>query len=142
VATVPSAVAVRACSQSEIQSSIGRFFVTWNQRDRSAFESLFDTNAELDLATKQQDTLSEGPEGYRVAEGSNAILAPAAQQWSLGETLNYRGITLFANGGYADNVVATFRDGTTQRFDEAKFAYDCSDHGLSHVEVVSSGAAR
>jgi hypothetical protein len=108
-----------ACTRTEITAAVARFFGRWNQHDTAAFGQLFDANGVLDMATKHQDTLA-GHGAWVSSGGQDAIKAFAARQWTLGEKLSYRGISVITgggsvgDGGYAGHVLATFTDRTRQ----------------------------
>jgi hypothetical protein len=136
-----------ACTRTEITAAVARFFGRWNQHDTAAFVQLFDANGVLDIATKHQDTLA-GHGAWSAAAGRTPSKAFAARQWTLGEKLSYRGISVITgggsvgDGGYAGHVLATFTDGTRQPMTEAKFVYDCASHAFAHVVIVSAKAAQ
>lgn len=93
-------------------------------------------------------TPSPGTEPGSAAAGRTPSKAFAARQWTLGEKLSYRGISVITgggsvgDGGYAGHVLATFTDGTRQPMTEAKFVYDCASHAFAHVVIVSAKAAQ
>ncbi|MBV8940355.1 MAG: hypothetical protein JO240_01330, partial [Solirubrobacterales bacterium] len=105
----------------------------------------FDAQGELDMATKHQDSLHD--RAWTDSAGPSAIAAFAAAQWRLGEHLSYRGMDLYTGpygpggGAEVNDVVARFADGTVQLIEEAKFNYDCLASALTHVVIISVGAA-
>jgi hypothetical protein len=139
----------RGCGRQRVhagrgQGGISGFFQAWNRRDTAALGRLFTVDGVLDMATKDQDTLTG--QGWASASGRGMIAAFAQRQWRLGEKLSYRGLMIgfngaAGNGGYASNVLASFADGKMQPMTEAKFAYRCTGHAFAHVVIVSAKAA-
>lgn len=132
------------CTRVEIKAGIGRFFDAWNMHDPAAVARLCTIDGVLDMATKHQDTLTG--QGWVSAEGRRMIAAFAERQWRRGETLSYRSVTIVFSrgaleGGLVNGVVARFADGAVQPMDEAKLAYDCTDHAFHHVVITSAKAA-
>jgi hypothetical protein len=142
VSSTPAAI---VCTRAEVKAAISHFFGAWNHRDAAALGRLFTVDGVLDMATKHQDTVTG--HDWASAGGRGMIAAFAERQWRLGEKLSYRGLTIDLNGGvagdggYANNVLASFTDGTVQPMDEAKFIYGCASHTFAHVVIVSAKPA-
>jgi hypothetical protein len=132
------------CTATQIQAAIGHFFGDWNHRDATALGQLFTASGDLDMATKDQDTLASGAwDSAGGGPGARGMIAAFAErQWRLGELLSYSGIEAIDLGGGDAAVVARFADGTVQPMEEAKFAYDCQSQAFFHVVIISAQAAR
>jgi hypothetical protein len=136
--------AARVCTAAQIKAAIGDFFGDWNHRDAAALGRLFTADGDLDMATKDQDTLASGAwDSAGGGPGARGMIAAFAErQWRLGEMLSYSGIEAIDLGGGDAAVVARFADGTVQPMEEAKFAYDCASQAFFHVVIISAQAAR
>jgi hypothetical protein len=136
--------AARVCTAVQIKAAIGDFFGDWNHRDAAALGRLFTADGDLDMATKDQDTLASGAwDSAGGGPGARGMIAAFAErQWRLGEVLAYRGIEAIDLGGGDAVVAARFADGAVQPMEEAKFHYDCPSQAFSHVVITSAGAAR
>jgi hypothetical protein len=132
------------CTAVQIKAAIGDFFGDWNHRDAAALGRLFTADGDLDMATKDQDTLASGAwDSAGGGPGARGMIAAFAErQWRLGEVLAYRGIEAIDLGGGDAAVVARFADGAVQPMEEAKFHYDCPSQAFVHVVIISAGAAR
>src|SRR5580700_7667257 len=108
--------AASVCTATQIKAAIGHFFGDWNHSDAAALGSLFTADGDLDMATKDQDTLASG--AWDSAGGG-----PGAR-------------------GMIAAVAARFADGTVQPMNEAKFHYDCQSQAFFHVVIISAQAAR
>ncbi|MGH3195683.1 MAG: hypothetical protein ACRDOH_28915 [Streptosporangiaceae bacterium] len=136
--------AASVCTAAQIKAAIGDFFGDWNHRDAAALGRLFTADGDLDMATKDQDTLASGAwDSAGGGPGTRGMIAAFAErQWRLGEVLSYSGIEAIDLGGGDAAVVARFADGTVQPMEEAKFAYDCQSQAFFHVVIISAKAAR
>jgi hypothetical protein len=54
----PGAAAGGVCTRAEVKAAISGFFQAWNRRDTAALGRLFTVDGVLDMATKDQDTLT------------------------------------------------------------------------------------
>lgn len=143
-----STPAASACTRAKIKVAISHFFYTWNHRDAAALERLFTLDGVFEMATKHQNTFTGHTWASVGGPGARRMIAGFAErQWRLGEKLSYRGIGIDLNGGeagdggFANNVVASFADGTRQPMEEAKFIYDCASQAFVHVVITSAKAA-
>jgi len=133
------------CDDAQVRSAVSRFFTDWNGRDPRALGRLFSpSEGELDLATKDQDTLHDSE--WSEAMGRRGIAAFAAAQWRLGENFIYHGMDIYSptgglGGAEVDRVRAIFGDGDLQPVEEAKFNYSCGQ-GLTHVVIISAARAK
>jgi hypothetical protein len=136
--------AASVCTATQIKAAIGHFFGDWNHRDAAALGSLFTADGDLDMATKDQDTLASGAwDSAGGGPGARGMIAAFAErQWRLGELLSYSGIEAIDLDGGDAAVVARFADGTVQPMNEAKFHYDCQSQAFFHVVIISAQAAR
>src|SRR5271165_6113871 len=140
------ALAALPCGRAQIRSAVGRFFATWDHRDRRSFARLFDATGAFDMATKNQDTLHH--QEWTDSAGRGPIATFAARQWRLGEVLSFHGMTIYVGGSPAwlggaevHHVVTRFAGGSVQPVEEAKFNYDCSERAFTHVVIISAGVA-
>ena len=59
----PVTPAAMVCTAAQIKVAIGDFFGDWNHRDAAALGRLFTASGDLDMATKDQDTVASGAWG-------------------------------------------------------------------------------
>ena len=130
------------CSSGDAVAAIKAFVTAWNQRDPGALAATLTPTTELDMSSRNQRALPPAVRGgFTSSQGIRSILRFARTQWRAGETLTYSGTRVFANGGYALNLTATFSDNTRQRMTEAKFVYDCAQAGLTHIVIASAAVS-
>ena len=136
--------AASVCTAAQIKAAIGDFFGDWNHGDAAALGRLFTADGDLDMATKDQDTLASGAwDSTGGGPGARGMIAAFAErQWRLGEKLSYSGIEAIDLGGGDAAVVARFADGTVQPMKEAKFHYHCASQAFVHVVIISAEAAQ
>lgn len=138
-------LSAQMCNRHRIMPAVRGFFTFWDHRDKRPFGQLFEAQGILDMATKNQDTLHD--QAWTDNGGRRAIVAFAVSQWRLGELLSYHGMEIYTappggiGGAEVDDVFARFSDGSVQLIEEAKFNYDCSQGGFTHVVIISAGIA-
>jgi hypothetical protein len=138
-------LSAQTCNRQRIMPAVRGFFTFWDHRDKRPFGQLFEAQGILDMATKNQDTLHD--QAWTDNGGRRAIVAFAVSQWRLGELFSYHGMEIYTappggiGGAEVDDVFARFSDGSVQRIEEAKFNYDCSQGGFTHVVIISAGIA-
>jgi hypothetical protein len=145
-APVPHTTKPRAaptCTGTDITAAVRAFVDAWNSHDPGLLAAALTPTAELDMSEKRQRARPPAVGGgFTATQGITHVVHFAEHQWQRGEQLTYAGVRPFLNGANAVDMVARFDGNKRQRMSEAKFAYDCSQAGFSHIVIVAREIAR
>jgi hypothetical protein len=131
-----------SCGPGAASSGVRAFIAAWNRHDAARMRLVLSPSVLLDMSTKsQRSTLPSINGGHESRQGRAIVLHFIRQQWKLGERLVYKRIQPFRGGAWATQLVAVYKDGSVQRMAEAKFAFDCTTHSLTHVVISASQVA-
>lgn len=132
----------RTCTGTDITAAVRAFVVAWNSHDPGQLAASLTPTAELDMSEKGQRAMPPAVGGgFTATQGITHVVRFAERQWKLGEQLTYDRARPFLNGANAVGMVARFSDNKRQQMSEAKFAYDCSQAGFSHIVIVAREVA-
>lgn len=134
--------ALASCTAGTAASALMDFVRAWNHRDAGAVAATLAPSAELDMSTRLQRARPPAVGGALTStQGIQPILRFAHAQWDRGERLSYTRTQTFPSGIYARDLIAQFSGGEAQRMTEAKFAFDCSQAGFTHIVIVAAEVA-
>lgn len=95
---VPSPASA-ACLSAEIRSAVQRFVSVWNNRDLSRLQRLLNSDAVLDMSTRDQREFPPSVGGgHDSVSGWGNVRGFVVQRWREGERLKYRGSSCSQTG--------------------------------------------